>query len=217
MKFQTSELATKLLSGLSGIEIGGSAHNSFDLDTKNVDYTDEFTIFKEEEVKLCGEYMPVDIVSYGDNLPLKDESQDFVISSHVIEHFWRPITAIKEWHRVTKKGGYVFIIAPHKLRTFDKDRPITNAKELMEREGKPMPETHNPHRHWSVWDTESFVELCQMMNWNIHTVQDIDDKVGNGFTVVLKKPEAVSKPDLIAWARLKWAATLRIVGARSRA
>ena len=28
------------------------SHNSFDLDTKNVDYTDEFTIFKEEEVKL---------------------------------------------------------------------------------------------------------------------------------------------------------------------
>lgn len=192
MKFPTSKLATKLLSGLSGIEIGGSAHNSFDLDTKNVDYTDELTMFKEEEVKLCGEYMPVDIVSYGDNLPLKDESQDFVISSHVIEHFWCPITAIKEWHRVTKKGGYVFIIAPHKLRTFDKDRPITYAKELMEREGNPMPETNNPHRHWSVWDTKSFVELCQRMNWNIHTVQDTDDKVGNGFTVVLKKPHCTS-------------------------
>ena len=48
MKFPTSKLATKLLSGLSGIEIVGSAHNSFDLDTKNVDYTDEFTIFKDE-------------------------------------------------------------------------------------------------------------------------------------------------------------------------
>jgi hypothetical protein len=31
----------------------------------------------------------------------------------------------------------------------------------------------------------------QRMNWNIHTVQDTDDKVGNGFTVVLKKSEPV--------------------------
>lgn len=187
MKFRTSKLATELLSGLSGIEIGGSAHNPFELDTKNVDYTREITSYKEEEIKLCGEYLAVDIVSSGDDLPLEDESQDFVISSHVIEHFWRPIAAIKEWHRVTKKGGYIFMIVPHKERTFDKDRPITYADEIIKREGQPMPETNRPDRHWSVWDTQSFVELCQKMNWNIHTVQDTDDKVGNGFTVVLKK------------------------------
>ena len=186
MKFRNSPLATKLLSNLSGIEIGASTHNSFNLNTKNVDYSDDYTtIFKKEEVNMCGEYAKVDIVAHGDDLPLEDNSQDFVISSHVIEHFWDPIKAIKEWMRVTKKGGYIYIICPHKERTFDRDRPITFADEIIARHGLPMPSTDNPYGHWSVWDTESFLDLCRKMNWDIHTYQDRDDKVGNGFTVVL--------------------------------
>ena len=187
MRFNKSSQATQLLKGLKGIEIGGSAHNPFGLDTLNVDYTDSMdTVFKDAEREMCGEAMPVDIVAFGDDLPFEDDSVDFVISSHVIEHFWCPIKAIKEWHRVTKKGGYIFIICPHKMRIFDKDRPITYSQEIRAREGKPMPETDDPHQHWSVWDTEAFVELCEDMGWNIHTVQDKDDKVGNGFTVVLQ-------------------------------
>lgn len=45
MKFQESALAHKLLDGLNGIEIGGSAHNSFGLNTRNVDYTKQMTPF----------------------------------------------------------------------------------------------------------------------------------------------------------------------------
>ena len=80
MKFKDSALAHKYLDELKGIEIGGSAHNPFNLDTLNVDYTDDMdTVFKQAEEKICGEKMPVDIVASGDNLPLKDESVDFVI------------------------------------------------------------------------------------------------------------------------------------------
>ena len=41
MKFKDSQLAHKYLDGLKGLEIGGSAHNPFNLDTLNVDYTDD--------------------------------------------------------------------------------------------------------------------------------------------------------------------------------
>ena len=37
MKFRESAIAHKYLDGLKGIEIGGSAHNPFGLDTINVD------------------------------------------------------------------------------------------------------------------------------------------------------------------------------------
>src|SRR5579862_8653634 len=133
MKFKESALAHQLLDGLEGIEIGGSAHNSFGLKTRNVDFTDELTSFKQEEIKLCGEALPVDIVSPGDKLPLEDNSVDFVVSSHVIEHFPDPIKALREWHRVVKPGGYLFVKAPHKERTFDKDRARTTLAELIER------------------------------------------------------------------------------------
>jgi SAM-dependent methyltransferase len=185
MKFKESALAHKLLDGLEGLEIGGSAHNSFGLKTRNVDNTDELTCFKQEEIKLCGTSLPVDIIAPGDQLPLEDNSVDFVISSHVIEHFPDPIKALREWYRVVKPGGYLYIIAPHKERTFDKERPRSTLAELIERhEAGRQPEVLN--EHFSVWITEDFVELIQWLGWNILHVQDTDDKVGNGFAVVVQ-------------------------------
>jgi SAM-dependent methyltransferase len=184
MKFKESALAHQLLDGLEGLEIGGSAHNSFGLKTRNVDNTNDLTCFKQEEIKLCGEALPVDLVSPGDQLPLADNSVDFVISSHVIEHFPDPIKALREWYRVVKPGGYLYIIAPHKERTFDKERPRSTLAELIERhETGKQPETLN--EHCSVWITEDFVELIHWLGWNILHVQDTDDKVGNGFAVVV--------------------------------
>ncbi len=91
MKFRESELAHLYLDGLRGIEIGGAAHNPFGLNTINVDRISHtslgFEPYALEQVRLCGEVLPVDVVAPGDKLPFADKSYDFVISSHVIEHF----------------------------------------------------------------------------------------------------------------------------------
>ncbi|MGD0278250.1 MAG: class I SAM-dependent methyltransferase [Smithella sp.] len=189
IKFKRSFLADKYLQGLRGAEIGGSAHNPFGLDTINVDYTADIdTVFKKEEVKLAGEYLKVDVEASGDHLPFRDESLDFIISSHVLEHFWDPIKALKEWMRVVKKSGYVFMIIPHKERTFDKDRLRTSLKELLDRHnGNIKAPEFDLHSHYSVWITEDLLELCSYMNLNVIEFQDVDDKVGNGFTIVIRK------------------------------
>jgi SAM-dependent methyltransferase len=44
----------------------------------------------------------------------EDESFDTVYSSHILEHLSDPITAIKNWLRICKKGGAVFISVPHR-------------------------------------------------------------------------------------------------------
>lgn len=188
IKFPESRLAHQILDGKRGLEIGGSAHNPFGLKTLNVDYCDDYTTeFKQGEIRMCGEYAPVHIVSAGDDLPFKDNVWDFVISSHVIEHFYDPIKTMKEWLRVVKPGGYVYVIAPHKERTFDKDRPRTPLAELIDRHEHPNPPVPDHHGHYSVWITEDFVELCHAMGWNVVAIQDVDDKVGNGFTIVIQK------------------------------
>lgn len=196
MKFKESALAHKLLDGLEGIEVGGSAHNPFGLKTRNVDYMGGMTVFKEEEVKLCGEALPVDIVAPGDDLPLADSSVDFVVSSHCIEHFPDPIKTLKEWHRVVRSGGYLYIIAPHKERTFDRDRPRTTLAELIQRHETgigPDPDA----AHCSVWITEDFVELINWLGWPIEAVQDADDKVGNGFAAAIRvEKEGASKQEV---------------------
>ena len=114
--FPESVLAHQLLDGLKGLEIGGAAHNAFGLDTLNVDRVHhdhpDFQPYASEQKRLCGAVMPVDIVAPGDCIPVDDKSFDFVISSHVIEHFYDPISAIKEWMRIATK--YIFIICPQR-------------------------------------------------------------------------------------------------------
>ncbi len=186
--FPESALAHTLLDGRRGIEIGGSAHNSFGLNTLNVDYTDDYTtVFKKQEIELAGECMKVDIVASGDELPFKDNTLDFVISSHVIEHFYDPVKTIEEWLRVVKPGGYVFIIAPHRERIGKLAGLRTLPAEIINRHEHPNPPKVDNHGHYSCWRTEDFVGFCRHYGWKIAAVQDVDDKVGNGFTVVIQK------------------------------
>ncbi len=185
-----SALAHKHLDGMRGIEIGGSAHNPFGLNTLNIDYTPSTeTVYKQAELEICGESLRVDIAAQGDELPLFDESQDFVVSSHVLEHFPDPIRALREWHRVTRKGGYIFMIIPHRDRTPDRDRPRTTLAELIERNRTGEFAGDDPH--CSVWITEDVVELIEHLGWELVEVQDVDDKVGNGFTIVVRRGGSV--------------------------
>lgn len=187
--FPESKLAHELLDGLRGIEIGGSAHNPFGLKTLNVDYTDDYnTEFKQMEIQHAGQCLRVHVVSPGDDLPFKDGTLDFVISSHVIEHFYDPVKTIHEWLRVVKPGGYVFMIVPHKERTSDSDKPRTTLDEIINRHQYPNPPIPDHHGHYSVWITQDFIDICNHYNWPIIATQDVDDKVGNGFTVVIQKP-----------------------------
>ena len=47
------------------------------------------------------------------SLPLKDETMDFVFSSHVLEHLTEPQACISEWLRILKSGGFLVMIIPN--------------------------------------------------------------------------------------------------------
>ncbi len=185
--FPESALAHRYLDGLKGLEIGGSVHNPFGFDTKNVDYTADENRYKKLEKKFIGEALPVDIVAPGDNIPLPDESQDFVVSAHVIEHFPDPIKALKEWYRLIRPGGYIFMIVPNKEKTFDQDRPRTTLQELIDRHAGRIMAQPNPDDHYSVWMMDDMIELVRYLGWTVIDTQAVDDKVGNGFTIVIRK------------------------------
>ena len=190
MKFPHSKLATDYLGKLKGVEIGGSAHNSYDLDVINVDYTDEMTVYKQSEIELCGEFRKVDVVADASNLPFEDKSFDFVISSHVLEHLFDPIAAIHEWRRVARK--YIFITVPRKDLTFDKDKPVTELWELIHRYHHKVekPVDAPADDHWTIWDAKGFLSFCELIATpgviEIEKFQELDDKVGNGMTVLFK-------------------------------
>ena len=192
--YPESKLAHKYCIG-RGLEIGGAAHNAFGLNTLNVDVTDSMeTVFKLEEIKRCGKAMPVDIIAEGDAIPCPNGSQDFIVSSHILEHFTNPIKALMEWDRLLRSGGIIFVIVPHKDRTFDRDNPRTPLQHLITDYENGETELHaNQNGHDHCWITEDIIELIQWMiknlgiNWKIIDVQDMDDKAGNGFSIVIRK------------------------------
>lgn len=199
MMFKELPLAHRLLDGLKGIEIGASAHNPFGLkDCLNVDYTDDMeTVFKKAEVVNCGHAAKVDVVAPGDLLPFEDETYDYVIASHVLEHFFDPAKTLKEWLRVVKPGGYVFVILPHAWRVPDEHRPADTIENLIDRhEGRFSRKQVNwegahggksDSGHWTVWDLPLFIQLAQYLQVKIIATEDPDQKVGNGFTAVIQK------------------------------
>ena len=187
MKFPHSKHATALLSGLKGVEIGGAAHNPFGLDTINVDRIShehpDFAPYATEQMRLCGEVLPVDVVAPGHNLPFDDKSFDFVISSHVIEHFYDPIEALQEWQRVARK--YIYIICPQRdALPSDRDKPLTTIDDLTIRQ-LTGDNSDMTDEHHSRWTSKTFVRMCKYFGFKVLEVLDPDDKVGNGFTVVI--------------------------------
>ena len=190
--FPESKLAHQYLDGLTGLEIGASAHNPFGLVTKNVDIADEFnqSTYKKRELHISGEIAPIDIVAPGDQLPVPDTSVDFVVSSHVLVHFADPIKALGEWYRVVRPGGYIYMIVPHMERTFDRDKAPTTLASLQARHAGTESATPDPETgHYSFWVTENIIELVRRigLDWELVDFQDTDDKIGNGFAVVLRK------------------------------
>ncbi len=184
--FPESAIAHHYLDGLTGIEIGESAHNAFGLDTRNIDYTNSLdTSFKKEELNRVNGVAKIDIIARGDSLPIADQSVDFVINSHVIEHFFDPIGALKEWKRVARR--YIFVICPHSnAHPEDCGKELTSLSELLDRHtGKIAPPLIDHHSHYSRWTARSFIEMCDFIEMKVVDVQDPDDKVGNGFSVLI--------------------------------
>jgi SAM-dependent methyltransferase len=165
-----------------GVEIGASAHNDYALRAINVDrYADLDTVYKREEIRLCGRMRPIDLVAPGDDLPFRDETVDFVFASHVIEHFPDPIGALNEWCRVAR--ARVVVVVPHRDRTFDAGRELTPAAELLKRHADGF--TSDEDKHWSVWTRESFLEFCEAAGFPVLDSLDPDDKLTNGFMAVI--------------------------------
>lgn len=178
-----SKIAHKYLDGLKGIEIGAGAHNPFGLDTVNVDLYSN-TSYEKIQIDLCGKSAKIDIVANGDNIPVPDKSYDFVVSSHVIEHFINPIKALYEWERIARK--YIFMVIPHKDRTFDKDRPLTDISEIVDIYFLNIPNNVDKHHH--TYTPENFKKLMEFCDYNCE-IWDTDDKVGNGFMVLIDLSE----------------------------
>lgn len=176
-KWSESELAHKFLDGLNGCEIGASPENPFNIRSAAYCNIDIPVQDRESHNAYFHDGFAVNIIADGADLPFKNDTMDYVLASHVIEHFFDPIAAIEEWLRVIRPGGYVFMVVPHKNRIYDILRPTTTVSELTDRhEGKLTRE------NYIVRADPEYEKLSQ--SGAAHTLPDfikISDTVPDGF------------------------------------
>lgn len=92
----------------------------------------------------------VDVVDDAQTLAtFPDESVDFVIANHVLEHLEDPIGALENFARATRSKGIVFLTLPDARYSFDYLRERTTVQHLR-RDHAEGPETSR-EQHYAEW------------------------------------------------------------------
>ncbi len=76
---------------------------------------------------------------------IPDNTYDFLLSCHSLEHVANPVKALMEWKRVCKYGAMIVLVLPDKLHTFDVDRPYTSFAHLLDDYNKNVGEHDCTH------------------------------------------------------------------------
>lgn len=112
-----------------GIEIGALHYPLRVPEGVKVRYVDMAS--REENIRKFPELdasaiVETDYICNGETLEvIPDESQDFVIANHMMEHCINPLATLRNFLRVLRPKGKLFISLPDKRHTFDIKRPIT--------------------------------------------------------------------------------------------
>jgi len=122
----------------SGIEIG-ALHQPLALDglsISQIQYVDRMAVneLRRHYPELSAyKFVPVQVLDDGETLAtFADNSLDFIIANHFIEHTRNPIGTLRNWLRKLKPDGIVYMAVPDKRRIFDVERPLTPLAHLVE-------------------------------------------------------------------------------------
>jgi len=128
------ELAAHFLAG-EGLEIG-PLHQPLTLPPNaKARYVDRMVVddLRREYPELATwNLTQVDVVDDGEKLlTIADESQDFIVANHFLEHCENPIRTIETHLAKLKPGGVLFYAVPDKRYTFDFRRPVTPLEHMI--------------------------------------------------------------------------------------
>jgi SAM-dependent methyltransferase len=127
----------KHVEGKDGLEIGGPSR-IFAKDhlipvyniCRSIDecnFSEQTIWSNSDQARKIGVNVRSDIVLDASMLSsIPDQSYEFVLASHVLEHIANPLRALEEWKRVLKVGGMLLAVVPRKNATFDHKRPFTS-------------------------------------------------------------------------------------------
>jgi predicted SAM-dependent methyltransferase len=143
------EISRKYIHGV-GIEIGAHHAPVRMPESVTVKYLD--ILPAEENQRRFPELtaIPVDIIDDGEVLSsIEQESLDFIIANHFLEHCQNPLGTIRTHLSKLRPKGVLYYAVPNKDFTFDKERPLTDFDHLIrdDREGPDVSRL----KHYEEW------------------------------------------------------------------
>jgi len=145
-------VAAKFIAG-EGLEIG-ALDSPFPVPSRaKVQYLDHLDVdqLRAEYPDLSSRpLVHVDVVDDGETLAgVGDESQDFVIASHFLEHCEDPIGALKAHLRVLRPDGTLLLALPDRRQGVDRHREPTTLEHIVsDHEQGPSASRHEHYREW---------------------------------------------------------------------
>lgn len=150
----------------------------------------------------CDILIPDVVTDFDELSNIEDETLDFIVTCHVIEHTRNPVGSIVTAHKKLKPGGRLLLVIPDKERTFDQQRKITPLEHFFEdfyspdrsrdfshyeefyRLAMPVPdeifaktvrEKFEQHYaiHYHVWTHDSFAEMLHAINRRLNLWESV--------------------------------------------
>lgn len=117
-QLERTNLLSKCLG--NGVEIGPGPKPQVHSNKKvSVKYVEQSTPDQWEKLYTKNTNVSIDknlwdqyVVGNAENIPVKEDSLDFIFSSHVFEHLANPLGHLKYWSSLLKPKGYVLAVIP---------------------------------------------------------------------------------------------------------
>lgn len=196
------------LSG-KGLEIGPLHRPMVRHDGMDIDYIDRCTVAELREHYPELNELPLiepDIIGDAQTLDnIADETYDFVIAAHIIEHLTNPLFALEQWLRVVKPGGKVYLIVPDKRATFDKKRVRTTVPHLILDYRRPSAErdfehyldyaihVHDKTVHEAIVEAQRLIDTDYSIHFHVFMPSDVIELL-NWFSENIRPMRVVEGP-----------------------
>ena len=140
--------------------------------------------------------VPVGIVDDGEMLAnVPDVSVDFAIANNFLEHCEDPLGTLKNFFRVVRPGGVIFLVIPNRRGNIDVDRPETTIEHLIhDHEHGPEGSRAEHYREWtrdvlklSELEVEGHAQQLMRDGYSIHYHVFTEFEVLEMFTVLRRR------------------------------
>jgi SAM-dependent methyltransferase len=176
---QMREIAASRLSG-KGIEVGAAA-SPFPVPLHcSVEYADICSPAAIKDKLYPGQNLhtlvePTWITDLEKLEGIEDNSLDFIVACHVIEHVRNVLLALENAYNKLHVGGSLVLVVPDKDRTFDKQRELTTLEHLILDYQNPSSERDKEHyvEFYKLAFTTEPEKLYEKVDKSFHEKGDI--------------------------------------------